>query len=230
MGELASGPRPGQSPARLSPRTLVRVVYLGEPRGAVFRSTLRTVGDEEAGLDLLALPNAQLPPQPGQSIVLVAERGELLEAWDARVLRVEYGPPRLAITNPVVARRDERRRWHRVACALPLSAGSWMSSSWTESPLSGTVTDISCGGLALRCADLVARGTTVRVTFTLVPDEAEVEVTGIVVAGDSVGVGATLHLQLVGVERSVAGRITRYVRDRLRAQRRGVLQAEPEPD
>ncbi len=229
MSSLPSGSPSDQLAARLMPRTPVRVVYLGEPRGAVFRSTLRTVGDSEAVLDLLTLPNDQLPPQPGQFIVLVTEQADLLEAWDARVVRLEYGPARLVITNPIPARRDERRRWHRVACARRLNSGACVSSLGTESPVSGTVTDISGGGFALSCPELVAKGATMQVAFTLVPGEPDVEVTGIVVASAMGGAGAArLNLQLLGVDRPVVGQIMRFVRDRLRAQRRGHSQAEPD--
>ena len=47
--------------------------YLDEPHGPVFRSKVRRLDADRIRLDLFGLPGSQLPPQPGDRILLMMQ-------------------------------------------------------------------------------------------------------------------------------------------------------------
>lgn len=205
--------------------TPVRVAYLEEPRGPVFRSTVRYVDLDHVRLDLVALPNSQLPPQPGDRVLLVVQREASVRAFEARVAWIEFAPPALVITTPIEARRDERRRTHRVNCAIPLRTGRWSDSPRGEFPLDGIVVDISIGGLQLHAKEGVPTGATLRLAFAVRPDEPDIEVTGVVVSSAlETGLSAKrIHVQFFGADRPTLLSIVRFVRETRRAERNSVV-------
>ena len=87
-------------------------------------------------------------------MILIAQDGDELRAYDAGVIGIEAAPPALLLTTPVEARRDERRQHPRVAVDLPLYAGSWGDSIGGARPLTGAIiVDLSIGGLRLSTWD-----------------------------------------------------------------------------
>jgi PilZ domain len=163
----------------------VHVAYAGARREPTFTATIRQMSYDFVRLDLYSLPNYRLPPQPGEPVILIAQDGGEMKAFDAAVIGVEGTPPALVLTTPIEARRTERRQHPRVPADLPLYAVSWLARSRGAQPLGyAQLVDISIGGLRLSTWDAPDEGADIHLQLDLTgrdPDDV-VDVAGQIVA------------------------------------------------
>jgi c-di-GMP-binding flagellar brake protein YcgR len=203
----------------------VQVAYAGPTRAPAFNASVSRVGETEVVLDLRRLPNMQLPPQPGEPVVIVTRRQGNLVAFDARVLAVEYAPPLLVVTPPVEARRPERRGGVRAGVAIPVRQGLWLHPDDGALPIeAATLIDISEGGTQIRTLTSVEAGAIVRLSFGLDATGPGVEVQGMIVSVSAPqrGLAPRVHVQFIEVGDETREQIARFVE---RARQRKSLPA-----
>ncbi|MEZ4503246.1 MAG: PilZ domain-containing protein [Dehalococcoidia bacterium] len=134
-GELADG-------------ELVRVVYVTEPVERPFVARVEHSSAETTSIDLFRLPGRQTPPGRGEPIVIVADHRTPRRAFEAHVLAVRPTPPRMEVTRPVEAQRDERRSAPRVPYVLEFE-GTVPGVTGVASTFRGKTQDLSRRGAAL---------------------------------------------------------------------------------
>lgn len=158
----------------------VHVAYAGPRREPTFSALVRFVSEEFIRLDLYSLPATRLPPQRGEPVVLIAQEGDQLRALDAVVIGVDSAPPALILTPPVEARRDERRRFPRVAANIAVEAAFWLDPAGGARSLNpARVVDLSVGGWKLRARATPPLDAELYVQTELIPGQLS-EVRGLV--------------------------------------------------
>lgn len=211
----------------LLPGTRVKVSSPGDPLGAAYEATVRSVMPSSVRLGMPRLEGETLEVEAGDTVTMFTTLYGRVYRFSANVRLIEVDNDSFIIDTPREAERTERRQFYRLVTRIVPRRAAVLDDEGSEvASLRAVILDISGGGALLQSAEEVAVGSRLRLVFELEGDPVEMDIASLVLSvyRPPTQQQFRVHCQFLEPNRSEIERLVRYVY-RLQAElrRRGVI-------
>ena len=212
----------------LQPGTRIKVSPPGDPLGAAYEATVRSVMPNALRLGMPRREKDVMEVHPGDHLTMFTTiHGRVYRfAVDVRLAEVEHDS--FVIDPPQEAERTERRQFYRLVTRIVPRRASRLDDGGKEvQPLQAVILDISGGGALLQAREFVPAGSRLRLVFELEGDPLEMDIAALVLNTSRPATTAQhyrVHCQFLEPNQSEIERLVRYVyRQQAELRRRGVI-------
>lgn len=212
----------------LQPGTRIKVSPPGDPMGAAFDTTVRSVLPNMLRLDMPRRDAEVLDVSPGDHLTMFTTVHGRVYRFAVDVRMAEVDTESFVIDTPREAERTERRQFYRLVTRINPRLATRLDDGGNEvQRLQIVILDLSGGGALLQCREFVPAGSRLRLVFELEGDPLEMDIAALVLSTGRPSTNAQhyrLHCQFLEPNQSEIERLVRYVyRQQAELRRRGVI-------
>ncbi|MGE3961791.1 MAG: flagellar brake protein [Dehalococcoidia bacterium] len=212
----------------LLPGTRITVSPPGDPFGASYEATVRSVLPSQLRLGLPRRDRDVLEVEPGDQLTMFTTVHGRIFRFTASVRLVEVDNDTFFIDTPREAEKTERREFYRLPVRITPRVATRLDDSGKEvQPLHAVILDLGGGGVMLQSREYVAAGSRLRLVFELDGDPFDMDIATLVLTCTRPASNAQhyrLHCQFLEPNRFELERLVRFVyRQQAELRRKGVI-------
>lgn len=212
----------------LPPGTILKVSPPGDPLGAAYEATVRSVLPSGLRLGLPQRDDRTLELEAGARLTMFTTVHGNVYRFQSNVRMVQTDEDAFVIEHPREAERTERREFYRLVTRITPRRCALLDDEGREvKQIPTVILDLSGGGVLMQATEFVTPGARIRLLFELDGDPLEMDVAAIVLSGNRPASNARqfrLHCQFLELSKSEMERLVRFIyRQQVALRRKGVI-------